>query len=347
MKSFTFGLLAVAVAASAAGDNVTLTLAASPTQLLPGTPAAFIVTMKNSTALPVTVMNSIRLLGSRGGNVFVATTAPGRDVATLPADQTAKSDDMRCITIDPGSTRQLYLDFGQALVENEFFFDPQLSQSGAVDVQLEFLIDTEGSAATVMTNSVTLTIMTPSGADLQVWRHMQELAGKPNWTTAEWITYGAQLEQWTASNYPASMYNAWMPAYAAANDPIPAYDAALALDPPAALRDMLLYGKALKLDRESRDALIGARNEDNALALADAARNAVNALLKVTTTDTVRSRAQALSTAILTRKTADEIMKTLLQEAPPAPQPVRPHVDCVSPGSQRLVRISGDVALVG
>jgi hypothetical protein len=314
---------------------VTLTLL--PSSTLPGLPVGFLLTIANPSPQPQTLSDFIRLKVSTPTGTFSAGGLRRETTLHLPGDQLEKCSFMSCLTIPGNGERQLYVRFGPMLVQNEFFADRRLSSPGRYDLRatLSLMTSPGGPLTDVDSDTQTLTIQQPTGADLAVWTFLQQSSGNA-WSEEDWIHRGDTVASEIRSTYPTSQYAPWVaaigPPTTTLDTKLARLDAGLSGNPAAALRDELLLEKGGILEGLSRSALTGERDADKALSLAEQARAVFTELRNVALTAYMRAQANDALAHLVTRPNAFATIRSLADHDPPAPAAVVPRVECVQPG---------------
>jgi hypothetical protein len=314
----------------------TAILSLHPSQVLPGLPVAFLVTVNNPNKQPVTLLDAMELLVMSATGTFAATGIGGHTVLNLPTEAMTPCGSTKCFVIPGNSQRQLYIDYGGALAENEFFADDRLNVPGVYSLQLVLYADTpDGSAAAIRANPATLTIAVPAGIDADASTFLQQLSPTHVWSLVQWATGGDAVARRIRSDYPTSAYVPWVAGYGITSPAatLNVIDSALALNPPDSLRDNLLWIKGTLLERWSGDALYASRNLDLALAYADQARTTLDTLTKVAIANITKQKATAALSELYTNATARTSLDQIAAGDPPAPLQLVPHVDCVVLGN--------------
>jgi hypothetical protein len=319
---------------TATAASLVVTATALPTAVLQGLPVALLVTMTNASTDAQAVLDGVRFQVNRSSEAFVARFGE-EDAFEFPATANCESGG-RCIVLAPGASRTLYFDFTSTLDRNPLFLDGRLSVPGEYRVQLEIHVDHQSAGVeSVLSQPVSFTVLAPSGADAVFWQRMQRGAPGGTWSAADWMNVGRRIASDAYAQPTDSAYLPWIAGLVEAPTAqrVAAYDLALGKTIPPSLRWALLYGKAVLLNGASANAAWSDFNVDLALEDADAARAALDELVKVTTVDAVRQQAMDLRAQLLTPKSADELLKTHVALAPAAPLAVIPRVECVRRGS--------------
>jgi hypothetical protein len=314
----------------------TALLSLQPSQVLPGLPVAFLVTVTNPNKQPVTLLDAMELRVTSPVGAFTATGIGGHTVLNLPADAMTPCGSTKCFVIPGNSQRQLYIDYGPALAENEFFADERLNVPGMYSLQLVLYADTfDRSAAAFSSNPATLTIAVPAGIDADTSIFLQQQSPTHVWSLVEWAIRGDAVARRIRSDYPTSAYAPWVAGYGITSPAatLNVIDGALAQHPPDSLRDNLLWMKGTLLEQWSGDALYAARNLDQALTFADLARATLETLKKLAIADVTRQKAIVALSQLYTNATARSTLEQLSAGDPPAPARLVPRVDCVALGS--------------
>jgi hypothetical protein len=185
----------------------------------------------------------------------------------------------------------------------------------------------------VATNVASLTIVQPSGVDLDVWNRMQQVSGHQGWGGNDWAIWGEQLAGEIRANFASSAYLPWV----ACRGKVGTFDGAaarldkaLSVNPPASLRDNILWCKAALLNQASDYALEVNRNIDECLSYAGAAESAYSVLQHLAIFEVMKGRATEGLTHIYTRKGAEDDLRMFAALNLPAPAKVIPRVECVT-----------------
>jgi hypothetical protein len=107
------------------------TLALDPPRTLPGLPVAFNVIITNMGDDPITFGDLMVLEVTTANEKFLAKGIENRTNLNLPDEVVGPCGAGKCFTVPPHSERQLYINYGPALVQNEFFADPPVSERTA------------------------------------------------------------------------------------------------------------------------------------------------------------------------------------------------------------------------
>jgi len=339
MKTISIALfLTVAVSGPAvSAAPVSATLRVLPDTVLPGLPPSFLLTLANDTDMVQTLTNDAILAVTAGETTFHAQGMLGTDTIAMPADQVDRCGDVACINLPAHSRREIYFAPGPLLADNEFFVDPRLSKPGQYDLSMAVvLVDAAtGDAVTVSSNHATLTVATPTGNDLAVWKIMTSLAAASGWNALDWFAHGPDLAKKIRSEYANSHYAAWVGGLGtldASDEAVAHVDEALTSNPPDSVRDDLLLRKGLLLALQSKNAIETARNPDAGLSLAERSREVFLMLKDVAISNVMRQRATTELGRLYTRRTAEDTLRMLASFDPPAPAQLVPRVECVTPG---------------
>ncbi len=339
MKRIAVAIFLLAQVASLgvrAAQPLVATLELVPDSALPGTPVAFRITFLNPADTPQTVVNGVSLNVDSSAGTFTAKAVDRRTITELPAGQMTKCHSVNCLIVPAHSQRELYIDVDSGR-GNDFFNDSRLSVPGTYDLRLTlFTQDGTPTAVPITTNVARLTIRQPSGSDADAWQFLKQVAGGHSWTFDDWAAHGALVANDLTAKYPTSAYAAWFALLV--NVPtldarLARIDAALALTPPASLRDDLLLARAWALDMASEHALLSDRNVDQCLSYADMARAAYTTLQQQASSQMMKQRAAEGLTHINTRTMAQETLAMYARSDPPAPGQLQPKVECVTGGS--------------
>jgi hypothetical protein len=332
-RTLSFCIVTLMIAAPLPAQTLTVKAFVSPTNVLPGLPAAFSLMVTNSSPTVQTVLDGVRLHVTRENETFTAGFAEN-DSFNFPATTHCASE--ACITLTPGMTKTIYFDFRPTLDANPFFMDERLSVPGVYTLQFELYVDHQSAGVeSVLSPTATFTITTPTGADAAFWMRMQGSTGHQRWSAVDWTEAGRRLASEIYGSPTDTAYLPWLAGLVQGTleQRIAAYDLALGKNIPSALRDALLYGKAAALNGASANAVWSEFNVDAALKEADMARAALKQLIQVTTVDVVREQASELLGQLLTPQSANDLLRSRIAIAPPAPLPVRPEVNCVTRGN--------------
>ena len=272
-----------------------------------------------------------------GGVTFNAAGVAGRTQLNLPQDAVEDCGSGHCVTIPAGRHKQIYVNYGPLLADNEVFSDERLAKPGTYALQISLYAagPVDGPDVEVLTNSTTLTIEQPTGVDADVWQYLHTVAASGNMTIHDWISAGPAVARMLRSTFPSSRYTPWVATLGPASsheEVVGQIDAALATNPPFSLRDNLLWLKGGYLAQLSKDELYAERDLDTALAFADRARAAYTTLEKIAASDSLRAHAVEGLSHLYTTATARGTLEQLVQDDPPAPLKLVPRVQCVSPG---------------
>ncbi len=315
----------------------TALLSLQPSQVLPGLPVAFLVTVNNPNKQPVTLFDAMELRVTSAPGTFTATGLGGRGVLNLPSDAVTPCGSAKCFVIPGNTQKQLYVDYGAGLAENEFFADERLNVPGVYSLQLVLHPETpDGSTAAINSSAATLTVATPAGVDADASTFLQQQSPTHVWSLVQWATGGDAIATKIRSSYPTSAYVPWVAGYGRITSPaitLSVIDTALAQNPPDSLRDNLLFLKGKLLAQWSGDALYAARNLDLALTYADQARATLDTLRKVAIADVTKQKATTALSQLYTNATARMSLDQMAAGDPPAPAQLVPHVDCVVRGT--------------
>lgn len=311
---------------------LTATLTLAPPAVLPGLPTAFLVTITNSSNQPQQIFDTAMLSVMSAGSTFDA-EVNGRTNVNLPADQMERCNASRCLNIPGLAKRELYLDFSPSLVGNPFFFDPRLSQAGIYGLKLTLHAATDGSEAELSTQTATLTVQQPQGVDADAAAWLAQQAGTTS-PAMNWALRGDTIAAQLRARFPGSQYAIWTAALGATSkeEQLANIDAALSANPPAGLRDALLFAKGSLLAQWNRVAIYSLRDLQLALVYADGATTALGTLRDNGVSSYLRQRAATLIDQLYTSKTGQAALRDLAASDPPAPLKLMPRVECVSRG---------------
>lgn len=331
---FTLLILPLLLPVSLSAQSLSIKALASPATVLPGLPTAFLLTITNISPESQILLDGVRLRVTRdGGDAFVARFAE-KDEFNLPA--TARCASESCITLSPGASQTVYFNFGPTIDGNPFFMDERLSLAGTYNVQFELHVDHQSAGVeSILSQPATFTVTSPADADAAFWQHMQEGTARQTWSAVDWMNVGKRLATEAYAHPTDTAYLPWLAGLVEGSPArkVAAYDVALSRNIPSALRDVLLYGKAVVLNGAGANAVWSDLNVDLAITEADTARAALTQLMKVTTVDVVRQQASDLLAQLLTPQSANTLLKSRIALAPPAPLAVQPQVVCVTRGT--------------
>lgn len=314
----------------------TVLLSLHPSQVLPGLPVAFLVTINNPNKQPVTLLDAMELQVTSAAGAFRAAGISGRSGVNLPPDAVTSCGSAKCFVVPGNGQKQLYVDYGAALAENEFFADERMNVPGVYSLQLILYIDTpDRSEAPITSNPATLTVSVPSGSDADAWTFLKQQSPTHIWSLVQWAVGGDTVAPRIRSDYPSSGYVPWVAGYGITSPAatLNVIDRSLAQQQPDSLRDNLLWIKGTLLAQWSDNALHAARNLDLALTYADQARTTLDALKKVAIADITKQKATAALSELYTNATARTSLDQMAAGDPPAPSQLVPHVDCVALGT--------------
>jgi hypothetical protein len=307
-----------------------------PAAVLPGLPAAFLVTISNVSNRPQQVFDGAVLSVTDAAGSYEA-AVNGRSGFNLPTGQLDNCGGNPCLNMGPSTTRELYFDFTPSLAGNPFFLDPRLSSVGAHELKLTLAASgDDGSEVEVSTQTAMLTIQQPQGAEADAWAWLAQQAGTTSPALA-WALRGPDLASELRARFPTSQYTIWAAALGGATkeEQLGNIDRALQSGPPAGLRDMLLFAKASLLVQWNHVAIHSFRDLQLALTYADAATTALTTLRESAVSSYMRDRAAKLIDNLYTTKTGQAVLRDLAALDPSAPLAVVPRVECVSVGSGR------------
>jgi len=340
MKRMILTLVTLAIvtaSASAADPPPHVSLKLLPATTLPGLPVGFLLTITNPYSHPAVIVDGVRLKVTNPAGTFEALNPGNKTTASLPADQMEKCNGMHCVTVPANGQRQLYIRFGPWLVENEFFSDRRLSSPGRYDLEVTLSVEDDSGFREVHSDTQTLTVQQPAGADLAVWNVLQQASGGRGWTPSDWLESSDTVIRQIRDSYASSTYAAWLGAVSPVGDSaavkLQRIDAALAANPPAAVRDELLLAKGGLLQASSNSAAFSERDVDKAVTLADQARTVFVSLRDTGQTAYVITLANDSLSHLLTRATATDQVRSLSEHDAPAPAHIVPRVDCVTKGA--------------
>jgi hypothetical protein len=316
----------------------TATLQLIPESTLPGIPVSFLVTITNPTGQVLALGDAMTLKASTDGGTFDVLGLMNQKEIGLPSEGVDECRGAPCLLIAANGQRDLLVDAGPVLAGNGFFADRRLMQPGTYDLELT-LYDLgrwfeEGAA--IRTNATTLTVRQPTGVDLEVWNFLNEAAAPGEWGLLSWASAKPGLSQEIQSRYPTSAYVPSVVSFGATSrfpGDVTAFDHALAMNPPVTVRDNLLWHKAEHLAQRSRIALRSDRDLEQAIALADRAREVFLELQRVAISDLMRQRAAKGLSHLHTPAMALQELRDYERTDVPAPKKVIPRVECVTRGS--------------
>jgi hypothetical protein len=294
------------------------------------------VTVNNPNSQAVTLL-AMQLRVTTAAGTFMAMGIDRRDVVGLPTEATTPCYSARCFVVPANAQKQLYVDYGPALAENEFFADERLNVPGVYSLQLILSVNNpNGSPWEITSNAATLTVATPTGVDAGASTFLQQQSPTHVWSGVLWALGGEGIASRIRSDYPTSGYVPWVAALGritSQSATLSVIDSALAQNPPDSLRDNLLWLKGKLLEHWSGDAMYAYRNMDQAITFADQARSTLDTLKKVAIADVTRQKAIATLAELYTPATARATLDQIAAGDPPAPAQLVPHVDCVALGS--------------
>lgn len=285
--TLTFFLLAVITASAAASDlPPRVNLALLPPLTLPALPVGFLLTVTNPSTQPTVIGPFASLKVTNAAGTFSALGVRRSPTINLPSDQMDKCGDAECLRVPANGQRQFYLRFGPLLAENEFFSDPRLSVPGRYDLEITLSVfnATTPEMKEIHSDTQTLVVQQPVGADLSVWNYLQETSGGGGWVPADWLGADDGVLRHIRAAYPSSAYIPWLGAIGlppSLTDQLAQLDGALDANPPTAVRDELLLAKGGVLQGWSKYAIFNERDADEAVTLADLSRAIFNQLNNV------------------------------------------------------------------
>jgi hypothetical protein len=154
---------------------------------------------------------------------------------------------------------------------------------GRYDLEVTLSVEDDSGFKELHSDTQTPVIQQPAGADLAVWNLLQQTSGGRGWIPLDWLESSDSVIRQVRDSYASSTYAAWLGALSPIGDAttvkLGRIDAALAANPPAAVRDELLLAKGGLLQASSDSAAFSERDVDKAVTLADQAR-AVSLRLK-------------------------------------------------------------------
>jgi len=328
-------LLVVLTAAAEAPPTATLRLI--PESTLPGIPVSFLVTITNPTGQVLTLGDVMTLRATTDGGTFDVLGLMNQKEIGLPPESVDRCAGQPCLQIAANGQRDLLVDVGPVLAGNGFFADRRLMKPGTYDLELK-LYDMDRwfeEGASIRTNAATLKVRQPTGVDLEVWNFLNEVAAPGEWELLSWASAKPRLSQEIQSRYPTSAYVPSVVSFGSITKfpgDVSAFDHALTMAPPVTVRDNLLWHKAEHLAQQSRIALLSERDLEQAVALADRARDAFMELQRVAISDLMRQRAAKGLSHLNTRAMAEETLRLYASTDAPAPEKVIPRVECVTRG---------------
>jgi hypothetical protein len=325
-----FSFVTITVAADAVP---TATLRLIPESTLPGIPVSFLVTVTNPSTRPLTVGNGMSLTATTAEGTFDVLDMTNKTVVALPDEGIDKCRAVSCLHVPPNGQRDLLIDVGPVLHGNVFFHDRRLMAPGTYALELTLYTFDAGA---IRTNPATLTVRQPTGIDLEVWNFLKEAAAPSDWVLTSWAYSKPLLVQEIQSRYPTSAYVPSVVSLGAISKfpgDVTAFDHALAMNPPVTVRDNLLWHKAAYLAGQSKHVLRSLRDAEQAVALADRARDAYLELQRGAISDLMRQRAAEGLSQLNTRAMAEETLRLYESTDARAPEKVIPRVECVTRGS--------------
>lgn len=315
----------------------TATLRLIPESTLPGIPVSFLVTITNPTASVFTLGSGMTLKATTGQGTFDVLGEANRTLLSLPGEGLDDCGGVPCLHVPANGQRDLLIDVTPVLLGNEFFIDRRLMKPGTYDLELtlhKWGLWSDGGE--IRTNAATLTVQQPTGVDLEVWNFLNETVAPNEWVLLSWASAKPRLAQEIQSRYPTSAYVPSVVSLGSISKfpgDITAFDHALAMNPPVTVRDNILWHKAAYLAGQSEYVLMSLRDVEQAVALADRAREAFLELQRVAISDLMRQRAVKGLSHLYTRDMALQDLQFHEQNDPPAPEKVIPRVECVTRGS--------------
>jgi hypothetical protein len=309
-----------------------------PAATLPGLGASFLLTVTNPADQPQTLAGAATLgVTTAVSNFDAEGLKPGDTRLLLAMDQLDSCDRMPCLRVPARGQREIYVPWSV----NEFFSDRRLSFPGTYQLRLTMYLYSGpgGPLTSVSSNSQTLTVQPPSGADASVWQLLQQITGGKGWGGVADLGINQRVPHEIEASYSSSTYAGWFAgwdlllggsSYQAA---LAEYDRALLSNLPQVIRDEKLLGKGELLAAWSQHAAYADRNADLAVSLADQARPILARVRDTALTGYVRNRASETLSKLLTRELALSVVRSLAEHDPPAPARVQPYVECVSKGA--------------
>jgi hypothetical protein len=199
---------ALAEAASPPSAQLTVTLQLQAGTTLPGVPVAFHVTFTNAGGGPLAVpARAVLLVRDDGGQSFLAASDVVRTIVVVEEWAGQK--------IPPHQDASYTLSTRGLMNHPAWFVDYRLSRPGRFELQImvgddlreEIGIDGARQLAAV-SNTVTLTVQEPSGADAEVWSLMRAAGG--NWGPGLLFgRAGQEIAKRVLAEYPNSAYASW------------------------------------------------------------------------------------------------------------------------------------------
>ena len=322
-------LLVVMPAAAEALPTATLRLI--PESTLPGIPVSFLATITNPTDRVLILGSVMTLKATTGDTTFDVVGDRNETLLTIPSEIMDDYGGMACLHVPANGQRELLIDITPVLLGNEFFLDRRLMKPGAYDLELSLYISSlTMDKGAIRTNAATLTVLQPTGVDLEVWQFLNEVAAPYEWQLVSWASVKPRLTEEIQSKYPTSAYVPYVVSFGSKD--IAAFDNALAMNPPSTVRDNLLWHKAEHLAMLSRVTLMSDRDLERAIVLADNARAAFQELQRVAISDLMRQRAIKGISGLNTRAMAEETLRLYASTDGPAPEKLIPRVECVTRG---------------
>jgi len=313
MRKCLFAALFFAVSAVPVSAEVPLVaqLELTPTHTLPGIPVMFSVTVSNPNSVPKALYQAAEVTATTAqGERFTVGSSTGSLVSLVkPLSSTTST------IIPAGTSVTLFVPLGPELLRNTAFYDERLSVPGTYDLRMTIGKDN------VITNTARLTVDTPTGDDLAVWK--TATANGARLSVRSWLATDA------ATKYPASTYYRLLAFYAAPSekpeDIIRVLQNALGGGVPQPLRDEFALQVAYDYGIIATTA---ATNGD--FSAADAALRSANAALKPVLDHPANAftGAEALTTADQINAIAADIQDKKSKKSAVVWRPLTPFVQC-------------------
>ncbi|MDP9194478.1 MAG: hypothetical protein M3P06_22490 [Acidobacteriota bacterium] len=313
----------------------TATLRLIPESTLPGIPVSFLITITNPNDQVLRIGDGMNLKVTTDVDTFDVLDLLKHDTFRLPSEGVDDCGGASCLYVPAHGKRELLVDVGSMLVGNAMLLDHRLMKPGVYDLELTLYDhDRWFDRVSIRTNVATLTVREPAGVDLEVWKLMNKAVDPYEWDGLSWPLWSSLLPQEIQKRYPTSAYlpsvvsMGWIEQFPR---DLSALDYALAMNPPATVRDNILWTKACYLAWHSRKLLSDARDVEQVVALADRAREVFRELQRVAISDVMRKRAAQGLSRLYTRATAlQEIEFREHFESPTVFVNVIPRVECVT-----------------
>ncbi|HXH39376.1 MAG TPA: hypothetical protein VNN08_12170 [Thermoanaerobaculia bacterium] len=199
----------LAEAASPPSSQLTVALELQAGTTLPGIPVAFRVTFTNGggASIPVPAKAAL-LVRDDQGESFLAASDVTKTILVVEEWAGQK--------IPPHQNASYTLNTRGLMNRPAWFATSRLSQPGRFEFQImvgdslreEMGID-EARQRAAVSNTVTLTVQEPSGADAEVWRLMRALGGGTWGPSLLYTESGKGLAKRIVAEYPTSSYTPW------------------------------------------------------------------------------------------------------------------------------------------